>query len=622
MPKALPIGEQQLLDFSKILEEYDKGLKQTKSRIISSENWWKLRNDGEEEKQSEVKDNGFKSKSGWLHNVLVSKHADAMEAYPEPNILPREEGDKAEAKMLTSIIPCIFEQNHFEKTYSDNMWQKVKFGTGVYKVVWDSGKLNGLGDIGIECANILNLYWEPGITDIQKSRYFFHTELVDKDILRQSYPDLLQDKLKGKTFLSSTFNYDDTVDTSNKSTVIDVYYHKMVNGKNTLQYCKYVDDVVLFATENEIQPITDQMGQPIKPPMAQTGLYNHCLYPYIFDALYPIEGSPCGYGFVDITRNPQTEIDIMKTAFVKNTKIGAEPRYFAQEGTGVNEDEFLDTSKPIIHCKGSIDKERLIPVDYKPIDGSYLNMLNSTIQELRETSGNTETANGVSNSGVTAASAIAALQQASGKGSRDSTSSAYRAFGQLIEICIELIRQFYDQPRNFRILGQYGAQEFVTGYTNAGLQPQEQGNDFAVDMGMRMPLFDVKISAQKKNAYTKMAQNEMAIQFFKMGFFNPQNTDQTLMCLEMMEFDGKDGLMQKIAQNGTLFQKLVQYMQMSLMLAQESHPEMVQGISNDIVQTMGGQPIQQASAMPNQAQKEDTRVSNARKQSAQASQPN
>lgn len=623
MPKALPIGEQQLLGFTKVLEEYHKGLKQTKSRIISNENWWKLRNDSEEEKESEVKTSGFKSKSGWLHNVLVSKHADAMEAYPEPNILPREEGDKAEAKMLTSIIPCIFEQNHFEKTYSDNMWQKVKFGTGVYKVVWDSGKLNGLGDIGIECANILNLYWEPGITDIQKSRYFFHTELVDKDILRQAYPDLLQDKLKGKTFLSSTFNYDDTVDTSNKSTVIDVYYHKVVNGKNTLQYCKYVDDVVLFATENEIQPITDQMGQTIKPPMAQTGLYDHCLYPYIFDALYPIEGSPCGYGFVDISRNPQMEIDIMKTSFVKNTKVGAEPRYFAQEGTGVNEEEFLDTSKPIIHCKGSIDKDRLIPVDYKPIDGSYLNMLNSTIQELRETSGNTETANGVSNSGVTAASAIAALQQASGKGSRDSTSSAYRAFGQLIEICIELIRQFYDQPRNFRILGQYGAQEFVRGYTNAGLQPQAQGNDFAVDMGMRMPLFDVKISAQKKNAYTKMAQNEMAIQFFSMGFFNPQNTDQTLMCLDMMEFDGKDGLMQKIAQNGTIFQKLVQYMQMALMLAQESHPEMVEGISNDIIQTMGGQPIQQAGALSSgKSQKEDTRVSNARKKSAEASQPN
>lgn len=623
MPEALPIGEQQLLGFTKVLEEYHKGLKQTKSRIIANENWWKLRNDSEEEKESDVKTSGFKSKSGWLHNVLVSKHADAMEAYPEPNILPREEGDKAEAKMLTSIIPCIFEQNHFEKTYSDNMWQKVKFGTGVYKVVWDSGKLNGLGDIGIECANILNLYWEPGITDIQKSRYFFHTELVDKDILRQLYPDLLQDKLKGKTFLSSTFNYDDTVDTTNKSTVIDVYYHKMINGKNTLQYCKYVDDVVLFATENEIQPITDQMGQPIKPPMAQTGLYDHCLYPYIFDALYPIEGSPCGYGFVDISRNPQMEIDIMKTSFVKNTKVGAEPRYFAQEGTGINEEEFLDTSKPIIHCQGSINKDRLIPVDYKPIDGSYLNMLNSTIQELRETSGNTETANGVSNSGVTAASAIAALQQASGKGSRDSTSSAYRAFGQLIEICIELIRQFYDQPRNFRILGQYGAQEFVRGYTNAGLQPQAQGNDFAVDMGMRMPLFDVKISAQKKNAYTKMAQNEMAIQFFSMGFFNPQNTDQTLMCLDMMEFDGKDGLMQKVAQNGTIFQKLVQYMQMALMLAQESHPEMVEGISNDIIQTMGGQPIKQSGALVRgNSQKEDARVSNARKKSAEASQPN
>ena len=45
--------------------------------------------------------------SGWLHNVIVSKHADAIEAYPEPNILPREESDRAEAKVLSAIIPCV-----------------------------------------------------------------------------------------------------------------------------------------------------------------------------------------------------------------------------------------------------------------------------------------------------------------------------------------------------------------------------------------------------------------------------------------------------------------------------------------------------------------------------------
>ena len=103
-------------------------------------------------------------------------------------------------------------------------------------------------------------------------------------------------------------------------------------------------------------------------------------------------------------------------------------------------------------------------------------------------------------------------------------------------------------------------------------------------------MFDIKVSAQKKNVYTKVSQNELALQFFQMGFFNPQLTDQALMCLDMMEFDGKDGVMQKVSQSGTMFQKLIQYMQLSLQLAAKAAPEMVQGLSNDIMQTMGVTP--------------------------------
>ena len=187
--EVLAIGPEQLKKFMQVLQEYKAGKSHTENRIVASENWWKLRNTMEEQKTTSIgKDGGFKSVSGWLHNVIVSKHADAMESYPEPNILPREEADKGEAQMLSAIVPCILEHNQFEATYSDAMWQKMKTGTGSYKVVWDAGKLNGLGDISVECVNLLNIYWEPGVTDIQKSRYFFHTELCDKDLLEEMYP--------------------------------------------------------------------------------------------------------------------------------------------------------------------------------------------------------------------------------------------------------------------------------------------------------------------------------------------------------------------------------------------------------------------------------------------------
>ena len=640
VPMEPKIGAEQLQEFTKILEEYKAGKVQTEQRILASENWWKLRNSIEEQKDSKVAgDDGFKAVSGWLHNVIVSKHADVMKAYPEPNILPREQGDKGEAMMLSAIIPCVLEQNNFEATYSDAMWQKLKTGTGCYKVVWDTSKLNGLGDIHVDNVNLLNVYWEPGVTDIQKSRYFFHTELWDKDVLEERYPQL-KGKLKGQSFFSTKFLYDDHVKTENKHTVIEVYYHKYINGKNTLQYCKYVGDQVIYATENEVQRPTKQVphpetGMPVTveagPSMAERGLYDHGKYPYFFDALYPIEGSPCGYGYVDLCRNPQTEIDLLKTAMVKNAMVGATPRYFSRVDGNINEEEFLDTSKPIVHVSGNVDEATLRKIEHVGLDGMYVNLLTNSIDELRETSGNTEAATGSTPGSVTAASGIAALQEAAGKTSSDSTQASYRVYSDMVDMCIELIRQFYDMPRKFRILGQYGMERYVT-YTNQGIQPQHQGNDFGQDMGFRLPVFDVKVSAQKKNVYTKVAQNELALQFFQLGFFNPQMVDQSLMCLEMMDFDDKDIIMQKISQMGTMQQKLIQYMQLALGLAQKYDPALAQDIARDVIQSNGGTvaPMGMGGAAPQIAQgdniggiakEEHAIVRNARQQSNDASQP-
>ena len=135
MPVMTAIGEEQLREFTLILREYNSGLHLTKERIISSENWWKLRNTREEQKETNVgRDGAFAARSAWLHNVIVSKHADAMEAFPEPIFLPREASDREEAKMLSAVVPCILDENGFEQVYSDAQWQKCKTGTGAYKV--------------------------------------------------------------------------------------------------------------------------------------------------------------------------------------------------------------------------------------------------------------------------------------------------------------------------------------------------------------------------------------------------------------------------------------------------------------------------------------------------------
>lgn len=614
----LPVDSQRLREFTGILQKYKTGKHSVERRTIAAENWWKLRNQAEERKTSEGL-NGFQAVSGWLHNVIVSKHADAMEAYPEPSILPREAGDRQEASVLSKIIPVILEQNEFEKTYSDAMWQKLKTGTGVYKVYWDPEKLNGLGDIAIERVDLLNLFWEPGTEDIQNSPYFFHTRLENNRELEETYPQL-KGQLKGTGFLASRFLYDDAVSTEGKSTVVDVYYKRKEQGRSVLHYCKYVGDTVLYSTENiKLLRLRSAQGEETEAlPAGGGGLYEHGLYPFVFDSLFPIEGSPCGYGFIDLCQNSQTQIDMMQTAFIKNTMVGSVPRYFQRVDGAINEEEFLDLNNPIIHVSGNLGQDSLRTVDYRPLSGNYIDMRTSVINELRETSGNTETSVGLVSSGVTAASAIAALQEASGKGSRDATRASYRAYGKIISLCIELIRQFYELPRQFRITGNLGVEKFID-YSNRGLLPQSQSFQ-GIELGLRLPVFDIKVIPQKSSSYTRLSQNELALQFYQLGFFSPNQADQALACMSMMEFEGKDELMQRICANGTMQRKLSMFQQYALAMTEKYEPERAAELMGSITGDAG---IVQRSRtkLKESGTGENSRVAQARRKAQSVSQP-
>ena len=607
-PAVGRVGETQLQEWTKTLQEYHAGKKMLEARVINSEQWWKLRNAEMEEKETSVSARGIHSKSAWLHNVIVSKHADAAEAYPQASFLPREAQDRAEAENLSSIMPVVLKQNRFKRTYSKAWWSKLKFGTAIYKVVWDGRKLNGLGDISIDTVSLLNVFWEPGMEDIQRSKMFFHTELMDVKELERVYPQA-KDQVKGKGFVAARFLYDDQAKTENKATVIEVYYHK----GDVLHYCKYVGNVVLYATEND-------------PAMAERGLYDHGKYPYVFDALFPVEGSPCGYGFVDICRQPQTEIDLMNGAFLKNALAGATPRFFIKGNGTVNEEELLDWTKPVVHTTGGLGEDSLRVIDYQPLQGNYMSVLEGKIMEMRETSGNTETATGSSGSGVTAASAIAALQEASGKGSRDATQTSYEAFEEIVNICVELIRQFYTVPRKFRITNAAGDEEFIT-YQNAQLQPKTVG-DYGETKLLRMPVFDIDIQAQKQNSYTTIANNEMALQFFQLGFFDPSRTDQTLMCLEMMEFKGKQEIIQKVRQLGDMNDRLQLMTNYAATLAAKykdgvalQQLAQIAGVEMSAPKVSGGHVNVQNAAGGYEGQKEHAIVEKSRKQAQEASQP-
>lgn len=556
------LKEDDVREAIQILEKYKNGKAELDRKIRANEEWWKLRHWGVVESDETKNKKGMtRPVSAWLHNSINNKHADMMDNYPEPTVLAREESDEETAKTLTAILPVVLEYNKYEETYNDCAWYKLKQGASVKKIVWDPRKNNGLGDIHIGKMDILNLFWEPGINKIQESANLFHVELVDNHILKQQYPDL---ELGGNSLTVTKYISEESIDTSEKTYVVDWYYKKDDGTREVLHYCKFANDTILYASEND-------------PEYVDRGYYDHGLYPYVFDVMFPEEGSPAGFGYIDIMKDPQLYIDKLDQVILDSSIKASKARYLSKDTGGINEDEFNDWTKEIVHYSGNPDDiQPMTPITPPAI---CINVKEEKIAELKETSGNRDFSQGSTQSGVTAATAIAALQEAGSKLSRDMIRATYRSYMDECYMVLELIRQFYDEPRKFRILGSKGEQQFKK-FDNGSMRVQNDGPEMDVDVGERLPIFDVIVSAAKKSTYSKMAQNELALQFYDKGFFAPGNADASLACLDMMEFEGKEKIIMKIQNNGTLYQQLMalqqQVQQLTAMLGMQAQ-EVVNG---------------------------------------------
>lgn len=554
--KIKTIGIDQIKKADAIREKYKKAKSTLDQRIVDNEKWYRLRHWEVVNSGKTVKNNDPLPASAWLLNSLANKHADAMDNYPNPVVLPREKSDEPDAKLLTGILPVLLEENQYEQVYSDVFWYKLKSGTGVTGVFWDKSKQNGLGDVAIKKIDLLNLFWEPMITDIQDSRHLFHVTLADKETMLDAYPELKDASTGTNDALIGKYTLDEEQDTSDKLPVVDWYYKKrLADGRTLLHYCKYCQGVVLYATEND-------------PQYVDRGWYDHGLYPFVFDPLFPLESMPVGFGYVDVSKSPQIYIDKLDQVMLAHGYRSTRQRFLVKEDGVVNEEEFADWDKDFVHIRGTGDlNDSVVPIQLPPMTADVINLRTQKIDELKETGGNRDFSQGSTSSGVTAASAIAALQEAGSKLSRDMIKSSYRSFQQVSILTLELIRQFYNEQRSFRIVGEDGARQYVA-YSGQRIAAQQQGDGFNPD-AYRKPIFDIKVVAQKQSPFSTVAQNERAKELYGLAFFRPDNADQALAALSMMQFEGIESVRERITQNGTLFQKLQQLTPLVLAMSQE-----------------------------------------------------
>lgn len=451
-------------------------------------------------------DDRIRPSTAFVFNAVANKHADAMDNFPEVNILARTKKDEAEAKALAEIVPLQLEISGFKNVYCRNWWHKLKNGAAVYGVFFDNKAAGGIGDIKITAVDILNIFWEPYINDIQQSEFVFCADFINTNALRRMYPKKkitpYADESKIRKQLYRRWGDEQT----DKSLVVDCYY----KNEDGVQLIKFCGDTVLDSTQDR----------------GMKYLYAHGKYPFVIDTLYPGEDTIVGLSLIDVMKNPQEYINRLDAIISKNAFISGKVRFMVRDNGGINEYELTDLSSDIIHVAGSVDESNIRQFQAAPLDAFIVNHRQNKISEIKEVAGNRDFQQGGTSNGVTAASAISTLQQSGEKLSRDMIYQSYESYKEIVYMCIELIREFFTEPHFYRALSPDGSYRYIT-YT----------------AGEKRCEFDIEVGVQKSSPGGRLEQNNLARELYAMGVFDKGNEQKAQVLVELMQFDGKERVM-------------------------------------------------------------------------------
>lgn len=557
-----------------ILHEYKDGKTTVDMKATENQEWWRLRHWNVIQGKTEAGKAKVEVGSAWAVNSILNKHADFMDSFPKANVLAREADDEEEAQILSKILPAIEEHTDAEQVYNTAGYDFLIDGTAITAVLWDPMAHDGMGDIKKTNVDIHNVFWQPGIEDIQQSKYFFDVSVADVNDVKLQYPDIADRIGGGKQGFITEYIHDDNINHQNDIEIINCYYKKLemrpvlINidpqtvaqhlvPREILHMAIIIGDQCVFCSEDN--------------PEYQDGFYKHGKYPYVFRKCFPVKDSPCGFGYLDIMKYPQRDIDKLDQAIMKNTMMKAKPRWWVKKNADINKEAFADWNEEIVEVGSGDLGSAVQQMDVDTLPAIVETHLEAKIDELKEISGNRDFSQGSTASGVTAASAIAALQEAGSKLSRDINKAMYRGSREEYYLEIELIRQFYTEPRTFRIDDGSGRYEYMD-YSNVNIAPQ----DITTPEGTRhkKSIFDLEVSAEKQSPFSRASQNETAKELYQMGLFAPDNATSALVCLDMMEFEGKEKIKQQIQQNDTFMQQFQNMQQLIIQLSPEAAVQM------------------------------------------------
>jgi len=539
--------------------------------------------------------------------------ADQLDNMPEANLLPERPGLEEVAEDMSDVVRFVFNQNGYEQLHRRRV-EDYFIGTSLTQVVWDEDMDGGKGNVAIDRWPIESFLWDPQEPDIQNARALIKVTWHPRSWFAAHYPEQAP-------YIGSDEGEHDSVGLNEAlqtlagdedRAMLMEYWYRRYDAKKR----RYTINVAFFAGGALLEN--------------KTNVYNHGMYPFVMEPFNYIEGQPVGDGLIDQLAPMMRYVNRYAHYIDENTRMAAKNRLLVRRNAQLDMNALVDFDQNIIEGN-SIDDENVRWFQSKPLNGMVTQQMLQFQTDIKQDSGQSQWTRGETAGGVTAASAISALQEAGGKITREHTLMLNQGFKKIVEQVLWLVCQFYTNRQEQMITGRDGKSREVlmsASHLRGDDAPPEEmppeellmqidqmlpgAREGSLGLGSRIrnramekakkrrknslapPPYTVQVQVSRRNPLRVQAQNELFIQAYTMAAQAGQQFPLKML-FELLTVDGKDRIMPVLEEVDQQTQMIQQLMQENAML-KESNANM-QGTLNEYNQKLiagaGQAPMQQ-----------------------------
>ena len=484
--------------------------------------------------------------------------ADQMDNMPEALMLPETKDLEEVAEDLTDVVRFVMARNNYESLHRRRVEDCFGTGTAVTQVAWDPDMDGGKGNVAVIRWPVEAFLWDPAADNIQDARAIFKVSWHPLSWYEQHYPEKFNDIGSDWAEYSGLGVPEaqemDQPGDEDRAMLLE-YWYRLYDAKKR----RYTINVAYLAGGVLLEDTKD--------------VYKHGMYPFVLDVYTPIEGLPVGDGLIQECAPMMRYINRYAAYIDTNLRMASKGRLLVDRNAGIDKDALLEWETDVVEGD-RIDPSALQWMQTQPFTGAATQQMLQLQTDIKQDSGQNQFTRGETAGGVTAASAISALQEAGGKITRLRTHVLNQGFRAIVEQVMWLINQFYDSKRVL----------FITGRDENPNQRREVNADpdrlFGKHKGGTLPPppYTVQVQIQRRNPLRQQAQNELFMQAYSMAAQAGAPFPLSVL-FKLLHVDGKERILPEIVAVETLQQQMQELAMQNQQLNQQN-AELQQGMQN------------------------------------------